>query len=286
MFKAVVDYGGFNQAADVIHKSQSSIHHAVQKLETVLGVQLLEVKGRRVQLTSSGELMLRRANYLLEEAAKLEAIATNLSGGVESYLRVAIDAIFPPLLLYQVFESVSAQFPYLRIECFETILSGSNELLQAGSVELSITPFPIQSLFNEPLCAISFLSVAHYQHALHQLGRDLTFEDLKSHRQIVVRDSAQSQNQCSGWLGADQRWMVSNLQTSVDLVSRGFGFAWLPETIIQPLLDNKTLVPLRMRQGGKRKTQLYLQFEDADQLGPAARCFMGELRHRSMSMSE
>ena len=30
MFKAVVDAGGFNQAAAEVHKSQSSVHHAVQ----------------------------------------------------------------------------------------------------------------------------------------------------------------------------------------------------------------------------------------------------------------
>ncbi|HCA76548.1 MAG TPA: LysR family transcriptional regulator, partial [Alteromonas sp.] len=28
MFKAVVEAGGFNQAAEQVHKSQSSIHHA------------------------------------------------------------------------------------------------------------------------------------------------------------------------------------------------------------------------------------------------------------------
>jgi DNA-binding transcriptional LysR family regulator len=66
MFKAVVDAGGFNQAADVVHKSQSSIHHAVNKLEDSLGVSLLTIDGRRMKLTDAGELMLRRANYLLE----------------------------------------------------------------------------------------------------------------------------------------------------------------------------------------------------------------------------
>jgi len=38
MFKAVVDAGGFNQAAALVHKSQSSVHHAVQKLENAIGV--------------------------------------------------------------------------------------------------------------------------------------------------------------------------------------------------------------------------------------------------------
>ena len=40
MFRAVVDHGGFNQAAQKIHKSQSSIHNAVSKIEASLNVKL------------------------------------------------------------------------------------------------------------------------------------------------------------------------------------------------------------------------------------------------------
>lgn len=58
MFQAVVTYGGFNQAAQGIYKSQSSIHNAVQKIETTLGVALFKVEGRKTLMTQAGELML------------------------------------------------------------------------------------------------------------------------------------------------------------------------------------------------------------------------------------
>ncbi|MGL5500833.1 MAG: helix-turn-helix domain-containing protein, partial [Plesiomonas shigelloides] len=47
MFQAVVDCGGYAQAADKLNKSQSSLNHAVTKLQDMLGVQLLEVRGRK-----------------------------------------------------------------------------------------------------------------------------------------------------------------------------------------------------------------------------------------------
>src|SRR5690554_7618035 len=68
MFRAVVQYGGFNQASQGIHKSQSSIHNAVGKIESSLNVKLFEIEGRRTILTEAGELMLKRANFLLDEA--------------------------------------------------------------------------------------------------------------------------------------------------------------------------------------------------------------------------
>ena len=90
MFRAVVEHGGFAQAAEATHKSQSSINHAVHKLQDQLNLKLLEVVGRKAQLTDAGALMLRRADQLLEHAVHLETIAAGLSQGNEAELRVAV----------------------------------------------------------------------------------------------------------------------------------------------------------------------------------------------------
>ncbi len=284
MFKAVVEAGGFNQAAQVVHKSQSSIHHAVQKLEDSLGVSLFVNEGRKVKLTESGELMLRRASFLLEEAHKIEEVATSLGAGTEASLRIAVDIIFPPALLYKVLDKVSQTYPMLRIEIMETVLNGSNSLLKSGQVDIAISPFTFSGGFSEDLCEIEFVAVAAPEHPLHQLGRALTLEDLKSHRQIVVRDSAKEHKVDMGWLGAEQRWTVSHVRTSIDIISKGLGFAWLPAAIIRNELSSKLLKPLPLQQAGVRKSIMYLNFEDGDRLGPAARAFIGELRYQSLQL--
>ena len=285
MFKAVVDAGGFNQAAAVVHKSQSSVHHAVQKLEHAIGVELFENTGRKVQLSAQGELMYRRATFLLNEAQKLEAVATSLQAGTETLLRIVVDIIFPSDLLYNVLNKVSEEFPLLRIEIEETVLSGANSMLNSGNVDIAISPFTYPTGFSEDLCEIEFAAVAHPDHPLHALDRPLTLEDLKSHRQIVVRDSSAERKVDVGWLGADQRWTVSHIRTSVDIISQGLGFAWLPIAIIKKELEEGALLPLPLgNNGGLRKSLLYLSFEDGDGLGPAARSFIGELRYQTMNL--
>ncbi|MEM7421290.1 MAG: LysR family transcriptional regulator [Pseudomonadota bacterium] len=285
MFKAVVDAGGFNQAAAEVHKSQSSVHHAVQKLENAIGVVLFENEGRKVKLSPQGELMYRRASFLLNEAQKLEAVASSLQSGTETTLRIAVDIIFPSELLYNVLAKVSAEFPLLRIEIEETVLSGANALLNDGKVDLGISPFVFPTGFSEDLCEIEFVAVAHVDHPLHQLNRTLSLEDLKAHRQIVVRDSSAERKADVGWLGAEQRWTVGHVRTSLDIIAQGLGFAWLPIAIIQEELDNGTLLPLPLdNNAALRKALLYLSFEDGDSLGPAARAFMGELRYQTMNL--
>lgn len=285
MFRAVVQYGGFNQASQAIHKSQSSIHHAVQKLEDSLGIKLLETVGRKSILTDAGQLLLRRANYLLDEAAKIEAVAHTLGEGIETQLRIAVDELFPQPLLFQALEATSAQFPLLRIELKESVLTGAHELLENTDVDVAISPIQLKQGFNEELCQMAFMAVAHPDYALHRLDRQLSLEDLKSYRQIVVRDSAVAKRIDSGWLEAEQRWTVTHLRTSIDMISHGLGFAWLPVQAIARELELGSLKPLPMLHGATRMAQLYLLFNDADRLGPAARTFIGEVRQLCQALS-
>ena len=277
MLKAVVDHGGFSQAAEAVHKSQSTVHHAVHKLEELLGVKLLQVNGRKAELTEAGEMMLRRASYVLQEARKLEVIANNLSKGVESRLKIAVDEAFPQCHVYHALNEVSQRYPHTRVEIYETILSGAHELISSGKVDIGISGFLLSVGSNEQLCAAPFVALAHPAHPLHQLGT-LSFEDLKSYRQIVVRDSSATQSRDSGWLGAEQRWTVSNLRTSIDLISKGFGFAWLPQSEAQQAIDAGLLKPLTLEHGAVRTENFYLNIKDSDQLGPAGKTFVDQLK--------
>ena len=157
MFRAVVEFGGFNQASQGIHKSQSSIHNAVGKIESALDVKLFSIQGRKTVLTEAGEMMLRRANYLLDEAAKVEAIGQTLGEGIESKLRIAVDAIFPQQLLYKVLNDTSSQYPQLRIELHESVLMGAMSCSKTIRLILPLPAFQLQQTFTKSYVISSLL---------------------------------------------------------------------------------------------------------------------------------
>lgn len=284
MFLAVVEFGGFNQASQSVHKSQSSIHTAVHKIESALGVKLFTVEGRKTTLTQAGELMLRRAKFLLEEAEQIESIGVNLGEGVETRLRIAVDEIFPQHLLYRVLDTVSGEFPFLRVEIMESVLGGASELLKNSDVDIAVAPFTISEFFHEELCQVEFLAVASPNHPLNESNEPQPLDKLKSYRQIVVRDSAITERKDEGWLEAQQRWTVSHMRTSVDMIVNCFGFAWLPVTLIEDELKEGKLKQIPLQINTKRNAQLHILFHDADSLGPVARSFLGELRYQSLNL--
>ncbi len=282
MFHAVVEYGGFAQAAEAIHKSQSSINHAVHKLQSQLGLQLLEVVGRKAQLTDAGALMLRRAGQLLDQAEQLETIADSLAVGNEAELRIAVDEVYPQSCLAEALAQLSMEYPHTRVELIESVLSGGPERLLEGDVDLLVAGQVPPGFLGEPLLEVDFVAVAHPDHSLQTLGRAINLQDLETERQIVVRDSATGPRRDSGWLGAEQRWTVSHLATSIAMISRGMGFAWLPETRIGEALDNGTLKELPLEHGARRRMALYLTYADPDKAGPAT-CRLGELLGEQVS---
>ncbi len=271
MLKAVIDNGGFAQAAKVIFKSQSTINHAVHKLQQQLGVQLLEVRGRKAYLTEEGTLLLRRASQLLEQATALEEVADSLSQGEEAEIRLAVDEVYPYRCLTQALDDFSRDYPNTRIQLHETVLSGGAEKLMGGEVDLLVAGSTPPGFLGDYLGQVEFVAVSHPDHPLQKIGRPLNLRDLAAHRQIVVRDSGLLQRQDSGWLEAEQRWTVSHIQTSRDMIARGMGFAWLPLTRIGDELRSGALKPLPLEQGSRRSTGVYLTLADLDKSGPTTR---------------
>jgi DNA-binding transcriptional LysR family regulator len=266
---AVVDAGGYAQAAEFLHKSQSAVTYAVQKLESLLGVKVFEVMGRKAHLTPTGQVLYRRAKALLDEAGSLESAAGTLAAGWEPELRLAVEIIFPTWLLLECFARFADEHPQTRIELYESVLTGSEEMLLQCKVDLAICSQVPPGFVGDALMRLSFIAAAHPDHPLHQLGRELTLQDLRKHRHLLIRDSG-SQRRSGSRVGAEQIWTVSHKATSIHAACMGLGFAWFPEETIRNELERGLLKPLPLREGGKLSGELYLVFADRDYAGPGA----------------
>jgi DNA-binding transcriptional LysR family regulator len=267
--QAVVDAGGYAQAAESLHKSQSAVTYGVQKLESLLGVKVFEVIGRKAHLTPTGEVLYRRAKALLEEAGSLESAAGTLAAGWEPELRLAVEIPFPTWLLLQCFARFGDEQPQTRIELYETVLSGTEEALLQRRVDLAICSRVPPGFAGDSLMRLRFVAAAHPDHPLHQLGRELTLQDLRKHRHLVIRDSG-SQRRSGSWVGAEQIWTVSHKATSIHAACMGLGFAWFAQDTIRDELESGLLKPLPLREGADRSAELYLVFADRDYAGPGA----------------
>ncbi|HEY0916165.1 MAG TPA: LysR family transcriptional regulator [Solimonas sp.] len=267
----VVEAGGYAQASEQLHKTQSSVSYAVQKIERLLGLKAFSIEGRKAVLTPAGQVLYRRARALLDEAMALETGAASLAAGWEPEVRLAAEIVFPTWALLRCFEQFSQEQPQTRIQLHESVLGGTDELLIERRVDFAIAGHVPQGFVGDALIRMNFIAAAHPDHALHRLGREIDYRDLRKHRQLVIRDSAQQRiREAGSWQEAEQRYTFSNKATSIAAACRGLGFSWYPEETIRNELARGELKPLPLREGRERFLQLYLVFADRDYPGRAA----------------
>jgi len=264
---AVVEAGGYAKAAQVLHKSQSTVTYAVQQIEAQLGIEAFRIDGRRARLTPTGEMLYRRARYLLEEASGLEQSARRFSAGWEAEIRLVVEVIFPTWLLLDCLERFGEESPNTQIEVTESVLGHRTDALTSGAADLAIYSNVPPGLLGEALVRVRFVLAAHPDHPLHQLGRKLTPRDFRSHRHLVLRESSPDRGTAVS-MRTTRRWTVGQFSTLIEAARTGHGFAWLPEEAIRPELAAGTLKPLPLHEGAERSAELYLVFADREHAGP------------------
>ena len=278
---AVVEGGGYAQAAAHLHKSQSTVTYAVQKIEKLLDVKLFAIRGRKAVITEAGEVLHRRARTVLDDAMALERGAAAMSADWKPEIRIAAEVVFPTWLLLECLAQFSQERPETRIEVFETVLSGTGEMVSEGRVDFGIGS-QNAGIAGDLLMTVRFLPVAHPSHPLHQLGRPLTARDLKRHRRIFIRDTAAVRTSGRPDSG-EVHWTVSNKATSIRAVTMGLGFAWLPEETIRDELAAGMLKPLPLKEGAEFLAQLYLMFSDPEFPGRDAERLATIIREKTKS---
>jgi len=267
ILQAVVEHGGYAQAAEALNKSQSSLNHAVSKLQAQLGIELLEVRGRKSHLTTAGEVMLRRSQHLLKNIEELETLSHTLTLGWEPEIRIGVELIYPRDQLYDVLEKFYPQSKGARVNIIDSVLTGSSELIEKGLVDIAITGLPPKGHLAQPLYRCNMLLVCHPDHPLAQQPV-LESQQLESWVQIVIRDTATTPREWGGWLRAEQRWTVNNFHEAIALVERGVGFCWLPEHLVAEPLRAKRLVTMQPEGVRFREAAVSLLLPQPEKAGP------------------
>ncbi len=271
ILQAVVDYGGYAHAANKLNKSQSSLNHAVAKLQSQLNVQLLEVKGRKAFLTEAGEVMLRRSRLLSQSAQDLEELAKNINEDWEPQINLALELAFPTNFLTPILSEFYPQCRGSRVSIIDTVLTGTEELIQEGWADIALTASIPKGFLSEPILHVKFIAVCHPDHPLAQIKTEIDPEELVQHLQIVIKDTGKSPQERQGWLKAEQRWTVSQFTGALSLLKQGLGFCWLPIHDVQTQLDSGELVQIHVKGSRFRSVTMSLVNPHADRMGPGTK---------------
>ena len=135
---AVADTGSFSAAGRRLQRVQSAVSQTMQALESTLGVALFDRAGKVPALTDSGRAILEEARKLVRGAETLRAKAESMASDVEPDLCLAVDAMFPNLLLMESLRVLADAFPDLPVTVFTEGLGGAEQRIRDHTARLGI----------------------------------------------------------------------------------------------------------------------------------------------------
>lgn len=277
ILQAVVDHGGYAQAGEALHRSPSSLNHAVSKLQHQLGVPLLEIQGRKAYLTDQGEVLLRRSRQLTEDAYSLETLAENLEIGWEPEINLAVEILFPRTVLYQALKDFYPDSRGTRLKIKSTVISGTIEAITEGTCDLVISADIPKGYLGEYIGNVKLVAVAHPSHPL-VLAAEVDQKQLTNHLQIVISESGKQPADNRGWLRSEQRWTVSDFNAAIDMMETGIGFCWVPLHLVENAIKEQRLSLINLKESRTRELPIHLVVPRPDQLGPCAQQLLLHLR--------
>jgi len=186
-FVAVADELHFGRAAARLRITQPPLSRQIQKLERVVGAQLLERDNRRVTLTAAGQVFLIEARRLLTLADSAPELARRVSSGATGVVRLGFTAASTYGILGRLLNDLSDALPDVDIDLSEMVTREQVAALLNGEIDLGLArpPFDVQTFGSRLLHREALLVAAPVGHRLLELHRPVTAADLRGESVIM-----------------------------------------------------------------------------------------------------
>lgn len=116
LYTRIVELGSFTAAADDLNLPRATVTHAIKRLETRLGAQLLQRTTRRVRTTSDGDTYYRHCRRLLADMDEVEADFREAAIQPKGRLRIDLPASLGRLLVIPALPAFFARFPQIELD--------------------------------------------------------------------------------------------------------------------------------------------------------------------------
>lgn len=189
-FQTVAEKGSVRRAALDLSVAPSSISRCIAELEADIGALLFERIGRRLRLSSAGEILLHHARISQSHLSDALAYVEDLQGLKRGEARVAvIESVMRNLMLQQL-DRFWARRPGIKVECSVGGSQDAFDGVAGGRFDLAIafdTPVPLKA----KKIAGAYLNLGLLVAPQHPLAghRKVKLRDLQGERLLLADGS-------------------------------------------------------------------------------------------------
>lgn len=242
LFVSVAQQQSISKAADQKHLTQSAVSKRIAQLEAQLNTELFERHNRRLSLTESGEVLLIKAQKILDLLDETQQTIESLNDDMHGRLCIAASHHIglhrlPPSLL-----EFKTRYPNIELNLQFMASEQASDALEKRQIDFAL--ITLEASVNEAfeqqiLWQDELIPTCAYEHALAH-KKQIGLNDLCKHTAILPEQNTSTFNLINAHFLKQNRTlklaMATNyLETIKMMVTVGLGWSFLPEA----MLDNK-----------------------------------------------
>ena len=280
-FVRVVEAKGFSAASGVLGLSPSAVSKLITRLETRLGVRLLQRTTRALHLTTEGEVFYAAARRIVSEIETIEDQITGQRDTPHGLLRVTTSLAFSTHQLAPVILEFMARHPLVELELLPTdrvvdiVEEGVDIAIRIG--RLADTSFMARKIGEDKrlICAAPSYLARH--------GTPRRPEELAKHNCIVSRERPylnRWQFRIDGEvreIDVAGRVAISEGEMQMQLALQGIGIVRLTRLTMAQAIRDGALVPLLGEFSAEEPVAIHAVYPHRRHLAPKVPVFVNFL---------
>ena len=240
----------FGKAADLCHVSQPTLSVAIKKAEQQIGASLFERGASEIRTTPLGEQVVAQIKRVLDEALRLEEIATQSRDPLKGPLRVGVIYTIAPYLLPALIPVLHKLAPDMPLFLREDFTANLIPMLKEGELDVIVLALPVeapgvvsQRVYEEPFRVV--VPAGHEWAGRQSIsnneldGQNLLLLGSGNCFRDQVLEACPRLQRAEGLAGSLEG---SSLETIRHMVASGAGIAVMPSSAADPLMTKEPMV--------------------------------------------
>lgn len=240
-FTVVAQELNITRAAEKLNMSQPPLSNQIKALEEELGVTLIIRGKRHLQLTEAGNLLLRKANQILEMAEKTKQEISSMTDGLSGTIGIGIVEGRAPFLVARWISGFREEYPRVQYSLWNGSSDDVLDRLYRGLVDIAViaAPYDTEHLEGFQVGREPWVAMIPVMHPLAKLPGDTIPLASLVGEPLIVPSRRSRVDAIRNWfreIDAEPHIIcdMSNYLDAVALSERGVGISIFPQTTYTP----------------------------------------------------
>ena len=278
-FHVVASLGSFTEAAKALYMTQPAVSQQIQGIEHALRNPLFDRSKRQIRLTAKGKILFSYTQKLFGIFREIENVFSDLNHLLTGELTIAASAVMGNYFLSSFIAEFYKKYPLISIRLEMGDSAYVTHLVEEGLADVALSRHVrnLKHCKQKLLIKEPYVCVCGPSSPLAALKRPLSAKEFAENYLVMRQKGSRMRSKLEEWFKSVGVYEflsmpvieVNSLESSKQLIARGFGAAAFPSIAVRQELKRESLIMLSV-ENFSVTADYFLGYNDKRELSPAA----------------